>query len=207
MPTHDNRSPWAMLQAGNARYVEGRSNAQVRRSPERRSELVGSQAPSAIVLGCADSRVPVEILFDQGLGDLFVVRTAGHVVDSAVLGSIEYAVQILAVPSIVIVGHDGCGAVAAAIAMVDQGMVPPGSIREVAERIAPDVVRARLAGAGTFEETVEQHACHTAELLSERSALIADAVRAGRLTVTPTRYSLSSGRVTEAVPLRQLLPV
>jgi carbonic anhydrase len=207
MPTDDTRSPWAVLRDGNARYVEGRSTADARRGSQRRSELVGAQTPTAIVLGCADSRVPVEILFDQGLGDLFVVRTAGHVVDGAVLGSIEYAVQCLNVPSIVIVGHDGCGAVAAAIAMVDEGAVPSGCIREVAERIAPHIVRARIDGVETFEATVEQHACHTAELLSERSSLIDGAVRAGRLTVTAARYSLSTGLVTEAVPLRRLLPV
>lgn len=199
-------SPWATLQEGNARYVSGRSAADVRRGANRRAELVGSQAPSALVFGCADSRVPVEILFDQGLGDLFVVRTAGHVFDQAVLGSIEYATEILGVPLVVILGHDGCGAVAAALSMVDEGKVPPGCIRDVAEHIAPDVVRARLAGAETFEEAVEQHARFTAELLRERSALIDRAVTAGRLTVVPAWYSLTSGQVVEAQPLRRLQP-
>lgn len=197
-------SGFTALLEGNARFVAGRSTAGVRRGAARRAELVGSQAPDAIVLGCADSRVPVEILFDQGLGDLFVVRTAGHVLDAAVLGSVEYAVELLGVPLVVILGHDGCGAVAAATAMVDAGKVPPGSIRDVAEHIAPDVVRARIEGATTFEETVEQHARYTVELLRERSALVDAAVRAGRLTVVPARYALGSGEVTEAVPLRSL---
>jgi carbonic anhydrase len=186
--------------------VAGGSTAEVRRGAVRRAELIGSQAPSAIVLGCADSRVPVEILFDQGLGDLFVVRTAGHVVDGAVLGSIEYAMELLGVPLIVILGHDQCGAVAAATAMVDEGKVPPGCIREVAEHIAPDVVRARFEGAETFEETVEQHARYTVELLRERSALVDAAVRAGRVTVVPARYALGTGQVTEALPLQRLMP-
>jgi carbonic anhydrase len=202
----NNGSAWELLQEGNARFVAGRSTADVRRGALRRAELVGSQAPAALVLGCADSRVPVEILFDQGLGDLFVVRTAGHVVDRAVLGSVEYAVEMLGVPLIVVLGHDGCGAVAAAIAMVEEGKVPPGSIREVAEQIAPDVVRTRVAGAMTFDATVEQHARHTADLLRDRSALIDGAVRAGRVTVVPARYSLGTGEVAEALPLRTLQP-
>jgi carbonic anhydrase len=199
-------SGFSALLEGNARYLTGCGTADARRGADRRAELTGSQAPSAIVLGCADSRVPVEILFDQGLGDLFVVRTAGHVVDGAVLGSLEYAVELLGVPLIVILGHDGCGAVAAATAMVDEGKVPPGCIREVVEHIAPDVVRARFEGAETFGETVEQHARYTVELLRERSALVDAAVRSGRLAVVPARYSLASGQVTEALPLQKLLP-
>lgn len=199
-------SPWETLREGNARYVSGSSTADVRRGAHRRAELVGSQAPSAIVFGCADSRVPVEILFDQGLGDLFVVRTAGHVVDGAVLGSIEYAVELLGVPLIVILGHDGCGAVAAATAMVDEGKVPPGCIRDVAEHIAPDIMRARIAGAETLEESVEQHARYTVELLRDRSALLDRAVDSARLTIVPTWYSLSTGEVMEALPLKKLQP-
>ncbi|MEV6349526.1 carbonic anhydrase [Actinoplanes sp. NPDC051851] len=196
---------WAQLREGNARYMAGTSAADMRRGANRRAELVGSQAPSALVFGCSDSRVPVEILFDQGLGDLFVVRTAGHVIDGAVLGSIEYAVEILGVPLIVVMGHDGCGAVAAAMAMVDEGKVPPGSIRDVVEHIAPDIVRARFAGDRTFEGAVEQHARYSVELLRERSALVDGAVRAGRLTVVPAWYSLRTGQVAEALPLPALL--
>ncbi|SDT46150.1 carbonic anhydrase [Actinoplanes derwentensis] len=198
---------WAVLREGNARFIAGMTSADLRRGPHRRAELIGSQAPSAIVFGCADSRVPAEILFDQGLGDLFVVRTAGHVVDGSVLGSIEYAVEVLGVPLIVVLGHDSCGAVAASIAMVDEGKVPPGSIREIVEHIAPDVVRARIAGAETLAETIEQHASYTAELLRERSVLIDRAITAGRVSVVPTFYSLASGEVGEAHPVRRLLAV
>ncbi|GAA1623521.1 carbonic anhydrase [Actinoplanes couchii] len=198
---------WAALREGNARFMAGLTSADLRRGPHRRAELTGSQAPSAIVFGCADSRVPVEILFDQGLGDLFVVRTAGHVFDASVLGSIEYAVEVLGVPLIVVLGHESCGAVAAATAMVDEGKVPPGSIREVCEHIAPDVVRARIAGAETLTETVEQHASYTAELLRDRSPLIDRAITAGRVSVVPSFYSLGSGEVVEAQPVRRLLAV
>ncbi|HWS33110.1 MAG TPA: carbonic anhydrase [Actinoplanes sp.] len=198
---------WAALREGNQRYMAGLSTADVRRGADRRAELLKSQAPSAIVLGCADSRVPVEILFDQGLGDLFVVRTAGHVLDSAVLGSLEYAVEVLGVPLIVIVGHHGCGAVVAGQTMVDEGKVPPGNIREIAEHIAPDVVRARLSGAETHSDIVEAHSLYTAELLRDRSALIDRAVTAGKLSVVPTFYSLTTGEVIEAEPVRNLLHV
>ena len=88
-----------------------------------------------MVFGCADSRVAAEIIFDQGLGDMFVVRTAGQVIDSAVLGSIEYAVTVLDVPLIVVLGHDSCGAVKATLAAIDDGVVPGGYVRDVVERV------------------------------------------------------------------------
>ena len=189
---------WERLQDGNTRFIEGRSTADDRRGAARRAELIGSQTPSAIVLGCADSRVPAEILFDQGLGDLFVVRTAGHTVDAAVLGSVEYAVAILGVPLIVVLGHDECGAISAAAQMVDAGKVPPGSIRDVVEHIAPDITRARRAGAVTIDEIVERHALYTVELLRRRSELIDGAIRRGGLAAVPARYCLSTGEVTKA---------
>jgi carbonic anhydrase len=157
----------------------------------------------AAVLGCADSRVPAEILFDQGLGDLFVTRTAGHVLDSAVLGSIEYSVGVLGVSLIVVLGHEGCGAVAAAARLVDEAEVPPGHIRDVAERIAPSVLRARAAGAGTLATIGAQHSLYTAELLAQRSVIVDEAVRRGALTVVPVQYCLGTGLVAE-VRARQL---
>ena len=90
-----------------------------------------------MVFGCADSRVAAEIIFDQGLGDMFVVRTAGHVIDSAVLGSVEYAVTVLNVPLIAVLGHDSCGAVKATLAALDGGAMPGGYVRDVVERDHP----------------------------------------------------------------------
>ncbi|MCM4082864.1 carbonic anhydrase [Paractinoplanes hotanensis] len=192
-----NATSWARLRDGNLRWTQDRSTAAADRGAARRAQLNESQNPFALVLGCADSRVPAEILFDQGLGDLFVVRTAGHVVDAAALGSVEYAVEILGVSLIVVLGHEGCGAVAAAIRVVDEGLVPPGYIRDIAERIAPDVARARRAGAVTQAEIGAQHSRYTLELLRERSSMVDAALRRGAVTAVPAQYCLSTGLVAE----------
>ena len=114
------------LLEGNARYVSGNVSHQDQYVLERRSELISSQHPFAIVVGCSDSRVPPEAVFDQGLGDIFVVRTAGQVLDNASLGSIEYAVEHLGVPLVVVLGHDNCGAVTAAV----KGGEAPGHLEK-----------------------------------------------------------------------------
>lgn len=196
---------WARLQDGNRRWVDGNSTAARDRGAARRAQLNESQTPFAVVLGCSDSRVPAEILFDQGLGDLFVVRTAGHVLDSASLGSVEYAVAMLGVSLIVVLGHQGCGAVAAAGQLVDEGQIPPGFIRDVAEHIAPDVVRARRAGAVTPAELSAQHSLYTVDLLRQRSSLIDAAIRRGSLSTVPVQYSLSTGLVAEVQPMGAVL--
>jgi len=191
------RAALARLREGNARFAADVSRRVTSR--RKRRELTAGQAPFAIVLGCSDSRVPAEILFDQGLGDLFVVRTAGHVVDAAVLGSAEYAVEILGVSLIVVLGHEECGAIAAATRIVDDGLLPPGYIRDVAERIAPNVLRARNAGARTAHAVGGQHSLYTAEFLRQRSVLVDDAIRRGAVDVVAAQYSLQTGEVTEVL--------
>ena len=125
---------WDTLVEGNRRFVSG-TTQRPHSDGERRRELVAGQAPQAVIFGCGDSRVPAEMIFDQGLGDMFVVRTAGHVIDSSVLGSIEYGVAILDAPLIVVLGHDGCGAVKAALSAIDEGNVPGGFVRSIVERV------------------------------------------------------------------------
>ncbi len=198
MPTP---SPWKRLQDGNRRWLEDRSTAGAGRGALRRAETCQGQNPFAVVLGCADSRLPAEILFDQGLGDLFVVRTAGQVLDTAVLGSIEYAVEALGVRLIVVLGHDGCGAVAAATGIVDGAPVPPGHIRDIASHVAPNVLRARLDGATTPDEIGGQHTLYTADLLRERSGIIDAAARRRKVSVVPAQYNLSTGTVTRVAPI------
>lgn len=114
MPNTNPVAAWKALKEGNERFVAGRPQ-HPSQSVDHRAGLAAGQKPTAVIFGCADSRVAAEIIFDQGLGDTFVVRTAGHVIDSAVLGSIEYAVTVLNVPLIVVLGHDSCGAVNAAL--------------------------------------------------------------------------------------------
>jgi carbonic anhydrase len=194
-------SPWKRLQDGNLRWREDRSTAGDGRGAARREETSQGQNPFAVVLGCADSRLPAEILFDQGLGDLFVVRTAGQVLDTAVLGSIEYAVELLGVRLIVVLGHTGCGAVAAATGIVDGAPVPPGHIRDIAGHVAPNVLRARAAGAETPDEIGGQHTLFTADLLRERSTIVDTAVRRRKVTLVPAQYDLSTGAVARVEPL------
>src|SRR6476469_9701418 len=129
MPNTNPVAAWKALKEGNERFVAGKPE-HPSQSISHRASLAASQKPTAVVFGCADSRLAAEIIFDQGLGDMFVVRTAGHVIDSAVLGSVEYAVSVLDVPLIVVLGHDSCGAVKATLAALDGGEVPTGYVRD-----------------------------------------------------------------------------
>ena len=139
MPNSNPVSAWKALRQGNDRFVSGTSLHPSQGIADR-AKLVGGQHPTAVLFGCGDSRVAAEIIFDQGLGDMFVVRTAGHVIDDAVHGSIEYAVGVLNVPLIVVLGHDSCGAVKATLDALDDGNVPPGFIRSIVERVAPSIL-------------------------------------------------------------------
>lgn len=129
MPNSNPIAAWKALTEGNERFVSGTPPQHPpSQGIDRRAELVNGQYPPTTVLfGCGDSRVAAEIIFDQGLGDMFVVRTAGHVIDSSVLGSIEYAVAILEVPLIVVLGHDSCGAVGATLKASTTARSRPGS--------------------------------------------------------------------------------
>ncbi len=117
------REAWRILRDGNDRFVAGESQ-HPSQGIEDRTRLADGQYPHVVLFGCADSRLAAEIIFDQGLGDMFVVRTAGHVIDSAVMGSLEYAVEILDVPLIVLLGHDSCGAVKATLDALDDLQIP-----------------------------------------------------------------------------------
>ena len=132
-----------------------------------------------MVFGCADSRVAAEIIFDQGLGNMFVVRTAGHVLDSAVLGSIEYAVTVLNVPLIVVLGHDSCGAVKATLAALDDGAVPGGYVLDIVERVTPSILLGRKEGLTSVDEFEARHVAETAKQLVSRSRAVAEGVEAG----------------------------
>jgi carbonic anhydrase len=139
--------------------------------------------------------VAAELIFDQGLGDMFVVRTAGHVIDSAVLGSLEFAVTALGVSVIVVLGHDSCGAVKATLAALDEGALPGGYVRDVVERVAPSILLGRREGLKRPDEFEARHVVETAAQLMERSAAIAEAVAAGDLAIVGATYQLAEGRV------------
>lgn len=198
-PTTERRTAaWLRLQEGNQRWAEGTSTAATARSPQRRADLVAGQAPFAAVFSCADSRLPTEIIFDQGLGDLFVVRTAGHAVDDTVLGSLEYAVDVLGVDLLVVLGHQGCGAVAAAARAVTQGAVPGGHVRTIVERLSLDIIQARHAGLVEPDDLSRWHAAATADLLQQRSTVLQEAVFHARIGVVAATYHLATGLVVPA---------
>jgi len=184
---------WAELVRGNDRFVAG-EHLHPNQDAARRDSLKQGQTPIAVFFGCADSRVAAEIIFDRGLGDLFVVRTAGHVIDPGVLGSIEFGIARLAIPLVVILGHDSCGAVAATVEAVQTGVMPKGYIRDIVERVTPSVLAAHQAGMTTADEIEAEHVRHTLRLLIERSSLVADRIAAGRLAVVGATYALGDGR-------------
>jgi len=183
------------LKQGNERFVEGRPE-HPSQSIEHRASLAVAQRPTAVLFGCADSRVAAEIIFDQGLGDMFVVRTAGHVIDSAVLGSIEYAVTVLNVPLIAVLGHDSCGAVQATLDALDKGQVPGGFVRDVVERVTPSIMLGRREGLTRVDEFETRHVIETGSQLLSRSSAVADRVERNQLAIVGLTYRLADGRVT-----------
>ncbi|MGW7026844.1 carbonic anhydrase [Streptomyces xanthophaeus] len=190
--TQTPRDSFELLMAGNLRFVSG-TPEHPNQDATRRTETAPSQQPFAVLFGCSDSRLAAEIIFDRGLGDLFVVRTAGHVAGTEVLGSIEFGVSVLNAPLIVVLGHDSCGAVAAACSALEEGQTPGGFVRDVVERVTPSVLAARAAGRETAEEILAEHIEHTVDLLLERSRVLAERVADGRLAVVGLSYRLADG--------------
>ena len=178
------------LFAGNRRYVAG-TVQHPRQGQARRAETAKGQKPFAIVVGCADSRTSPEIVFDQGLGDVFVTRLAGSIVDDAALGSIEYGVDHLGASVIVVLGHESCGAVDAAM----KGGKLPGKIGAFVKPILPAVDAVKRSSTPTLEVAVQYNARMTANHLTARSRILADHVKAGTLKIVAAYYDLDTGRV------------
>ncbi len=180
----------AKLMAGNERYVAARVE-HPRQDAARRAELGNRQNPFAIILGCSDSRVPPEVIFDQGLGDLFIIRVAGNIVDDVVLGSIEYAAEHLHTPLIVVLGHSKCGAVSATVA----GGELAGHLPSLAKTIQPAVDRAKTQSGDLINNSIRENALLMAGQLRSSEPLLAKLVKAGKLEVLAARYDLDSGKV------------
>jgi carbonic anhydrase len=182
------------LMDGNRRFVTG-SPAPKDVGTTRRQELLAGQHPSAIILACSDSRVAPEIVFDQGLGDVFVIRVAGNVLDPVALGSIEYAAEHLHTPLLILLGHDKCGAVTAAIE--SKGKVE-GNIESIVKRILP-AVRKAVAEGGDKEEVlnnaIKENVLRSHNYLLRKSPILSQLVQAGRLKVVTAVYHLGSGEV------------
>lgn len=177
------------LRAGNLRFVadiRGRST-----SPERRIELAAGQNPFAVVLGCSDSRVPAELVFDQGLGDLFVVRCAGGVLGDAAVGSIEYAVEHLDCPLVVVLAHERCGAVDAVV----QGGALAGHLAAFTPAIQPVLNEARRQGGDVLDAAVRLNALRIAAGLRASEPILHEYAEQGKLTIVAARYDLDTGEV------------
>jgi carbonic anhydrase len=187
----------ADLMAGNARFVAGTPESP-RRRPEDYRALSGGQFPEAAIIACSDSRVPPEILFDQGVGDLFVIRIAGNVVGGSgavVKGSIEYSVVELNVPLIVVLGHSNCGAVKAAVAHIDGHEKLPGSLNGLVDLIKPAVTKVQGRPGDKLANAIRANVALGVERLKGLEPLLAKPVREGRLKVVGATYDLATGRV------------
>jgi carbonic anhydrase len=169
-----------------------------RRNPGRRREVADRQNPFALILGCADSRVAPEVLFAAGLGDLFVVRVAGNFIDPrcfSVIGSIEYAVEELKLPLIVVLGHEGCGAVRAAVRVVREDVELPGSIDMIADSIRPVVRNVANSPGDLVANAVAANVRHGVHLLRTSVTMLKGPLDDGRLKVVGATYDLKSGLV------------
>ncbi|SEH91531.1 MULTISPECIES: carbonic anhydrase [unclassified Leifsonia] len=202
MPTTRPGKIWTALLEGNARFIAGEPQ-HPHQDVTRRESVAGGQEPVVAIFGCSDSRLAAEIIFDLGLGDAFVIRNAGQVVSGSVLGSLEYAVAVLHIPLILVLGHDSCGAVASAIASqaADAEPLPP----HIADLIAPIVPAVhRVTGPGAVDPRVvdasavgREHLRDTVSELLARSEIIASAVAENTLGIVGANYRLAEGR---AVP-------
>ncbi len=183
----------ARLREGNLRYVadkEGHPNS----SPARRATVATAQHPFATVLGCVDSRVPPEMIFDRGLGDLFVIRTAGQTLDRAVTGSIEFGAAELKIPLLLILGHERCGAVKATIDALNGSGEAPGDIAMLVESLTPAVEEARARPGDLLDNAVEINVNHIITTLSA-SPVLADLIKGGQVKIAGAIYDLDTGAV------------
>jgi len=183
-----------MLLEGNRRFMAGNLTG-VSQLVQRRSEVASGQSPMAIVVSCSDSRVPPEIVFDRTLGELFVVRTAGQVVDEGARSSIVYGADALKAPLVVVLGHANCGAVQAALAAIEGNNVPGYAFRLV-EAIAPAVRRVLGQPGDTLDNAIRANALLGVEQIRDAEPLLAEDVRRGRLTAVAAYYDFQTGQVS-----------
>lgn len=186
------------LMQGNARFVAG-TPQNPHRDTARRQEVTTSQHPIAAILSCSDSRVPPELVFDQGLGDLFVVRTAGNVLDNVALGSIEYAVEHLHVPLLIVMGHTSCGAVKAALS----DHAAEGHIMDIVSCILPAIQESHIQLGDPVKNAVWANVAYITKQLKQTQPILANAVRRHKLTIVGAVYDLDTGLVT-IVPAEDL---
>lgn len=198
MPYNRPQTPkeaWTALIEGNKHFISG-SPSHPRQDIDRREIVAEDQRPFAALFGCSDSRLSAEIIFDVGLGDLFVVRNAGQVIAETILGSLEYAVEVLKVPLILVLGHDECGAIRATIESKEGTLKSRGEfIHNIVARISPTVTESYAAGKKDIDDITALHIQDTINDMLSRSSLIASAVKEGKLGVVGANYKLALGEI------------
>ena len=186
---------WAALVRGNENFVAG-TPLHPRQDAEVRKSVAAAQQPFAALFGCSDSRLGAEMIFDVGLGDLFVVRNAGQVIARTIVGSLEFAFEVLKVPLILVLGHDSCGAVKASMDSVDGNLEVKGEfIEDLVSRISQTVITSRSNGVADIDQISRNHISDTIDELLEMSSLIREGVESGKLAVVGAQYRLAEGRV------------
>jgi carbonic anhydrase len=190
----------ARLKEGNQRFVAGVRSLEVLVSHTRRAELATDQHPFAIVLGCSDSRVPAEVVFDQGLGDLFVIRVAGNIVAPSQVGSVEFAAARFGTPLVVVLGHTQCGAILATLEEARNRTSGSPNLRSIVDRIRPSVETLLATGLPPDGDDIVRQAVRanvraSADHLRHGSALLERLIRDGSLLVVGAEYSLATGEV------------
>ena len=187
------------LREGNRRFVTGLQSMDALGSQTRRAKLTSGQQPFATILGCSDSRVPAELVFDQGLGDLFVIRVAGNIVAPSQVGSVEFAVEMFETPLVVVLGHTQCGVILTAIAETRQPSRHSSNVRSIVDRVRPAVATLVTAGIKDEErlvqEAVRANVRASADHLRHGSALLERFIQDGKLCVVGAEYSLETGEV------------
>ncbi len=195
---------WQAMTDGNQRFVTGQL-AHSRQDIDRREALASAQKPFAALFGCSDSRLSAEIIFDVGLGDLFVVRNAGQVIAETILGSLEYAVEVLEVPLILVLGHDECGAIRAAIDSTEGRLHASGEfIQQMVASIEPTVRAAYAKGIREIDEITSLHVQDTINDLVSRSKIVREAVESGKLAIVGANYKLVLGDIHPLVMVGQV---
>ncbi len=188
----------AELMAGNGRFVKGKP-VNPRRTPADFRGVAAAQHPIAVIVSCADSRVPPELIFDVGVGDVFIVRVAGNVIQgagAAVKGSIEYAIAELSVPLVMVLGHTSCGAVKAALQHIDAKDSLPGAINDLVELVKPAVTKSRGEPGDPLENAIRENVILGVQRLQALEPILAPRVADGRVKLVGGVYDLKTGRVT-----------
>lgn len=193
-PVTDGEQALARLLRGNERYVAALA-ANPNQTIERREEVAAGQMPFAVILGCSDSRVSPEIVFDQGIGDLFIVRIAGNVFDDLGLGSIEYAVEHFHSPLLMVLGHEKCGAIEATIEAMEQNATVPGKISAIVDTLKPVVEQVKGQSGDLLTNSIRANVLHVVDQLKNADPFISKLQADGKLKLVGAVYSLQSGKV------------